>query len=430
MLRSVLLIIFVFTLMTMVHAQEQNEQLAKETIARINEWRIEEGTWPLKVNPVLTEMAVSHASYLASLDELPENLHAGPNGLNPRERALLDPYAWSHYELPEQIAIGENAGIGTLNYAMSFWETSDIHRSTSLNPAYREIGVGAVPYKDGHLFIVVFGGRPNILPALLDPRDGQTIYLTNEMFEYATFFDSVQSVLEYQMFGAEGEPLFDEPQPWSQVITIPEDAGDTVYLLLTDGDHQVLSRVNRESDRVIVMASLTEPEPEATPTEEPIVEAEPTATPEPQQEIETVEDEPTAEPTIEPTPEPTEEPVDEPNLLLLYTEDTLNIINVSGVTASWETMELQGVINVPFTQFTKFSDLNLTEVADRHCVQIRSNAISGDVVKPDSCRWVRSLITVQPDRLFWAAGDFDVFQHNVSFGTCSSEENVCAINLD
>lgn len=429
MLRKVGVIVIILLMLITIYAQDQNEQLALETIARINEWRIAEGTWPLRINPILTDMAIDHARYLASLDELPDDLHAGPTGLNPRERALLAPYEWSHYELPEQIAIGENAGIGTLDYAMSYWHDSETHRSTALNPAYREVGVGAIPYKSGHVFIVVFGGRPNILPALLDPRDGQTIYLSNEMFEYAQFFNSVQNVLEYQLFGSDGQPLFDTPQPWTQVIEIPEGAGDNIYLLLTDGDHQVLSAVNRNNDQVIVMASLLEPEVEEALEDEGVEETETTATPE-QSEV-VVQEDTAADTTPEPTQEPTVEPVaDQPEILILYSNNTLDIINVSGGNANWENMELQGLTTTQFSKFTQFTDLDLSNMPDRHCVQIRSNGISGDVVKPESCNWVRSLITVQSDRVFWNAGAFDVYKDGNSIGTCVPDQQVCEIDFD
>lgn len=426
MLKRILLLIFMmFMVIPLVQAQEQNERLALETVARINEWRIEQGTWPLRLNPILTDMAISHASYLVSLDDLPDNLHAGPTGLNPRERALLDPFDWPHYQLPEQIAVGENAGIGTLDFAMTFWEKSDIHRSTSLNPVYREIGVAALPYNDGHLFIVVFGGRPNVLPALLDPRDGQTIYLSNEVYEYAPFFDSVQGVVELQMFDADGQPLFSEPQPWSPELTIPEGAGDTVYLLMSDGEKEVLSRINRETDSVITMESLLEPEAE------PVVD-EPTATPEPpQDDVTDAEEEPTDEATPEPTIEPTPEPViNQPEILITYSTDTMNILNVSGDVADWQTLELQGVVSVPFTQFTRVMDLDLSAIPDRHCVQIRSTSVSGDVVLPESCRWMRSLVTVQADRLIWRVGDFEVFRNGASIASCSASESVCEVDFD
>lgn len=423
----ILLLLMLFAL-TPIIAQEQNQSLALETIARINEWRIAEGTWPLRINPILTDMAISHATYLISLDELPENLHAGATGLNPRERALLDPFKWPHYQLPEQIAVGENAGIGTLDYAMNFWEGSDIHHRTSVNPVYREIGVAALPYKDGHLFIVVFGGRPDVVPALIDPRDGQTIYLSNEVFEYAEFFNSVHSIVDIQIFNTEGQPLFDEPQPWSSVLEIPEGAGDTIYVLMSDGNREVLSRVNRETDAVIVLGSISAPEEEAEAASGATF-----ATATPQSEV--VEDQATPEatpqPTLEPTTEPTSVPAsDGPDMLILYTADTLNVINVSGAPMDWQNLEIRGVINVPFTQFTKFVDLDLSAIPDRHCVQIRSHGVAGDVVKPESCNWVRSLVTVQADRIFWQAGEFELVDNGTSFATCLPANAICEIKFE
>lgn len=438
MSRKISIFLLIILSFTTTYAQEQDTALATEVVARINEWRIEEGVWPLRTNTTLEAMALSHAQYLASLSELPDDLHAGETGLNPRERALLEPFDWPHYELPAQIAIGENAGIGTVDYAMNYWHNSETHRNTALNPAYREVGVAAVPYKNQHIFIVVFGGRPNILPALFDPRDGQTIYLSNESFEYANFFDSIHSVVSIQLFNADGQPLFNEPIPWSDRITIPDGTQGIIYMLLTDGEHQILSVVNLETDVVITLDSMIAPEAVEEAIEETVeTVAETTGS---SDTADTVTDtevvqstpapaEPTATPTLEPTVAPTEAS-DEPDILMVYTNDTLDILNVSGENADWSTLELRGVITVPFTQFTRVTEVDLTAFPNRHCLQVRSNGVSGDVVKQDNCNWVRSLVTVQPDRLFWKQTPFDVVRNGVVVGTCQPEESVCAIKFE
>ena len=217
MMRKLLLPLLLLLIASIgVQAQEQTPELALEIVANINDWRIDEGVWPLKTNPTLEAMALDQATYIASLSDLPNDLHEGRRGLHPQERALVEPFNWPHYELEAQIAIGENAGIGSVRSAMNFWRGSSLHTRTALNPAYREIGVAAVPRGRDHVFIVVFGSRPNVLPALADPREPGTIFLSNEEFVYASFFDSIQTVSEIRLFDADGRPLTDAPVEWAR----------------------------------------------------------------------------------------------------------------------------------------------------------------------------------------------------------------------
>ena len=241
---TMLSIMILIVLAIPVSGQASDDALALDVLARLNAWRMDEGLSPLKPNDTLAAMALHQAQYLASLPQLPDDFHLDGQGLYPRERALLAPYNWPHYELPGQIDVGENAAVGTVTYALQFWHDSDIHRETALNPAYREAGVAAVPYKKTTIFIIDFGGRPNVLPALVDPTDGHTIYLTNEQFEYAKFFDSIQTVKTIQVFDRDGRPLYPKPIDWTNKLAVPSDAGGAVYILSMDGTHEVLSAVD------------------------------------------------------------------------------------------------------------------------------------------------------------------------------------------
>ncbi|HLV37191.1 MAG TPA: CAP domain-containing protein [Spirillospora sp.] len=413
-------IAFIILLVFHIPGQAQDEALAMEIIARVNAWRIREGVWPLKPNDTLKNMALQQAQYIASLPALPDDLHVDGRGLRPRERALLTPFNWPYYELPGQIAIGENAALGTPDYALEFWQESALHARTALNPAYREVGVAALPYRNTILFIVVFGARPDVLPALVDPRDGRTIYLTNERFEYARFHDSMQVATKIQVFDSVGRPIYDEPIDWTQRISVPVEAGDAVYILSSDGEHSVISPVDLSRDRAILPVATV-------PTEAPVVTTE--AAPE-------IAATPTTAPVIQPTMTPVvvatdlvPQPDEQPDLLILYSNDTLDVLNVSGATADWRTLAFHGTIDFPFTHFTRVTQFPLEALPNRHCLQIRSQTISGDVVKQENCSWVRSLITVSPDRLFWAQGPFEVQHNGLTITTCEPGAGVCVVDL-
>ena len=402
---------------------DELDQMALEVIGRLNAWRLEEGLWPLKPNTTLTELAAYQANYLTSLPSLPPptELHIGPQGREPHERAVEAPFLWPHYALPEQVSIGENAAQGNVDFAIQYWQGSPIHTRTALNPDYREVGVAVKPYKDSHIFIAVFGGRPNVLPALIDPRDGQTIYLTNETFRFASFYDAMQTATEVQLFDADGRPINEEGFDWAETIAAPTDAGNEVFLLINDAEnHTIISPIHLAEDTVILPEALL-----AAATPQPTVEAIAAPTDEP----ETMA---TPEPSVEPTEEtPTEVPLvaGEPDLRILYTNDTLSVLNISGDVADWRGLEFVGTIDYPFTNWERVTVFPLGAFPANHCLQIRSVSLTGAVEVPETCGWVRSLIQLGPDRLFWALDNFEVRYNGSTLATCEVNAGVCEVAL-
>src|SRR5690606_31730558 len=191
------------------------------------------------------------------------------------------------------------------------------------------------------------------------------------------------------------------------------DAGNSVFILSTDGEHEVISPVDLTRDQVLLPDKLA-PAIEPTATTTTITEA--TAVP-------------TESVPAEATPEATVTPVTQADLLIVYSADTLDVLNVSGAEADWRTLEFDGTINYPFTQWTKVTVFPLEALPNRHCLQLRSQAVSGDVVKLDDCGWVRSLIQVDPSRVFWQQGPFDVKRNGITIATCQPDASVCAVDL-
>lgn len=219
------------------------DPFALALVAAVNEWRIEEGLWPLRVNDTLMEMGQDQAEYLIGLSSLPQGgaMHVGSNGETPQTRALYPQYEWPFYGTSNRIAIGENAYIGANeSAAISYWSGSTIHRTAALSREYREIGVGVVDHRYGHLYIAVFGARPNVLPALVEPESGQ-LYLSNEGYRYATGGDWLQVVAQYQYLDS-GESSTDNSTwlPWEMTIALPEGAGP-YYLAYSDGDIETIT---------------------------------------------------------------------------------------------------------------------------------------------------------------------------------------------
>lgn len=400
-------------------AQNQDSEAAQEVIEAINQWRVENDLWPLKPNPTLERMAIDQARFVLTLPTTPADIHAGRNGESPRQRARLPQYNWPSYTLPGQIAIGENGASGSLSYAMRFWRNSPLHRETALNADYREIGVAAVPNRNGHFYLVVFGSRPNVLPALVD-ASRQWLYLTSEEFEYARMFNTIGDVTRYRLFDAAGRPLTSDWQTWASTVALPAAAstGDKVYVLYSDGNHEALSEVNLSQDvallpddgGVVAVAPTVVPTTQAAPPAETEVTAPPA-------------------PTETEVPAPTPIPAD-PDILLLYNGDTINLLNVSGGPLDVTGLEIGSGDNaLPVSKFARVADIALSELPNNHCVQARDVRIQGMVDKPESCSWVRSLLYIVPDDLFWGMGDFIVQREGVPLATCSVNAGQCPVAL-
>ena len=189
---SALLLLCVFGVGAQVAAQDidlapyisQNDPtLALKLFAQLNDWRIQEGHAPFQSNPILTEMAIEQAAFVRYQDVIGdiETYHIDQFGTSPRVRAFQR-FGWQPFGNPDQIEIGENAGIGTINFALDYWRNSEIHRRAALSDIYREAGVAAIPNgKTDAIFIAVFGARPNVLPITFDPRDAH--YVLNTKFD-------------------------------------------------------------------------------------------------------------------------------------------------------------------------------------------------------------------------------------------------------
>jgi hypothetical protein len=210
------------------------------------------------------------------------------------------------------------------------------------------------------------------------------------------------------MFDADGRPIHADALDWTERLALPEDVGDEVFLLMNDADdHTIISGVDLDEDRIILPDALP-----VTPTVEPTA---------------TLQVEPTATPEIEATP--TVAPSAEPDMVILYDAETLDVVNASGDLADWRALEFVGTITYPFTQWERVTVFPLGELPANNCLQIRSIVLEGPVEVPESCGWVRSLIQVPADKLFWTQGDFEVRRNGATLATCVANAGRCEVVL-
>jgi uncharacterized protein YkwD len=233
-------------------AQSDNDAPAAQAmLGQINAWRIQLGLWPLKLNDTLTAMAVDQADYLSTLKEnIPSGnaMHLGRFGEGPRERAQYPQFGWPAYGRQSE-DIAEIAAIGTQESALKFWHESPVHTQVATNTIFREIGVAAVPHPWGHIYIVVFGGRPDVLPALYDPQQN-VLYLTQDVFKFGP---GNVPAMQVTLFDAAGRPLNNgQPLPWSPTLPVPPNTGGKLYVLYNDGSAQALAEVDLREDQAVL----------------------------------------------------------------------------------------------------------------------------------------------------------------------------------
>jgi hypothetical protein len=146
-------------------------------------------------------------------------------------------------------AISEVAAVSSEDWAINFFQTDDLHRDTILSPLVREIGVAAVPHPWGHAYVVDLGSRPDVLPALVDPRTN-VLYLTQDLWKFGT--GGAPSV-KISLFDSDGRPLNNgAAMDWATTIPIPDNVGSKLYVLYDDGSSKSITAVDLVADRVIL----------------------------------------------------------------------------------------------------------------------------------------------------------------------------------
>lgn len=412
---------------------------ASEILTEINNWRLQQGLWPVKLNPTLIALAESQATHLAQFPEFPTDytvMHTDSQGRSPGERAIAEPFNWPKYMPNSQAAIGENAALGSVRSAIGFWRGSQIHSQATLNPGYREVGIAAVKDGSNYIFIVVFGSRPNVFPATYNANDG-LIYLSNERFRWASGSNAIKDVTRIRLFDSEGRPLTADWQAWSPSIQPPAGAGNRLFILLSDGTQDTLTEVtlgNMQSTQPAANSLANAPAttiPNTTsgattfnlPTVVPVnanmtsfsfnATAVPTAIP-------------TAVPLVFATPQPG---AASPDISLLYDARSLFLVNSSSGTVNLSGISITGNgRTLTLERWAQFAgNLNLGAFPAGSCLQAEQSGTNA--AAPGLCRLVRSIVEYQPGQVFWANNSFTVMRGSQTLATCDPTAGRCEVDL-
>ena len=389
-----------------VGAQSTNDVLQARWIqAKLNEWRLGLDLGPLAANETLERMAFDQATYLASMPNLPRTsfIHNGRQNEGPRERALWPEYAWPDYGFPGQILLSEITWVGDRQDALDFWHESRVHRESATNPWYREVGVAAVPYKrngiNGHIFVAVLGARPNVLSVLGDPKNGR-LYLTNETYRGARG-DTIRNVQQVRLFDGSGRPLTNGWVPWQAEMALPENAGNGISVLFSDGERQTVGEASLRTTDVVLPGYESEWRPPVAAFG-------------------------LSQPTPAPTPTPT--PLPPPRIRLVYDRYGLNLFNISATPADVRRLRILGDGGaLTIGDLTAgFGRGSLRQLPAFSCLVYGLNSPRRDL--PNECRF-SSVTFAQPRDLFWTRGDFTVYRDDVLLATCLKDDGVCEFDL-
>lgn len=429
----VLFFVFAWLSVSLAMAQSSPNNLIPELMRQINVWRLREGLGPLVYNPTLEAMAASQADYLLTLGSIPRggDIHIGARGEDIRQRSQFEPFLWPTYGHPQKISVTEIAAIGNIRTAINFWSNSDIHRRSVTNPNYREVGVAARQYGTDVMFIVVLGGRPNVLPSLVD-ADSNLLYLTNERNTWTG--DWIGVATRYRILDSQRQVVQDWAS-WARDVPIPTLDGDIFYVEYEDAAGK---RTATEVRRTPIWSSIPIV-PTATPTPLSTSTPIPTASHTPAPGVagffttNTPVPSPTPIPTFTPipslTPTTTPSPTIPPDsVALVVYPRVLTLISRSDFADVSDLVFRGAGQTFAATRWeTVTSGLNTGALARGHCLQVVLRG-SGQPIAPDECRYVRSLITLGEDDVFWSA-DFEVLRGDVVVATCPADTEQCEIVL-
>jgi uncharacterized protein YkwD len=160
-MRKIFLLSLLILLILPAPALAANEDLPAaqgspgEVIALINSYRAENGLPAYVENGILAQIAQGQADYLAS-QVTTSDIHAGPGGSRPRDRAYAAGYGGG-----QTIFVSEIAKYGmseSPSSAVAWWKTSQIHNDTMLASTYIEIGAGVATDGNGRYYYIAVTG--------------------------------------------------------------------------------------------------------------------------------------------------------------------------------------------------------------------------------------------------------------------------------
>lgn len=423
-------------------ARQNDTATSTLLLAQVNNWRVSEGLIPLRGNSTLQQMAVDQAAYVRAQMRAGVNVtdfHRDANGRNPLQRAYSQ-YGWTTYGASDQIEIGENAAVGNVRYAISYWQNSDLHRRAVLSLIFREVGVSAIPMPSGDfLFIIVFGSRPGVMTAQVDSQR-TTLFISRENSRYSNARLQEPTI---RVFSAAGDAIT-PTLPYRPSMRVPVTLDTRLYILITAGETQSIIPVELMVDTAVLpdtfvsALTATADAPTATstntPTQSPFNNATPTAmpptnTPTPNvPPTRTPTPMPTNTPTITPSPSVTPTEIANPDLIITYDRNGLVLRNVSTNRLNLLTLRLIGSVgDISVERWMRVATFPADAFPPNQCLVVFRGGASAP--QPAECAFIRSVVQMNIDRIFWTAAPFTVELNGRVIATCQPTATRCLVKV-
>jgi uncharacterized protein YkwD len=409
---------------------ENDRAAATEILGLINEWRLEQGLWPLRPNSTLEAMAVAQARFIfARADSLtdPADFHRDAAGLFPAQRAVRPPYNWPSYGSDTaRTEIGENAGVGSPRFVMNFWKGSATHTRATLSDVYREVGVAALPRPDRtFVYMIVFGARPGVLTAQVGPQ-GNTLLLSNDRSRYAPVAPENQRI---RLFDSNGVSLTPNG-PWSSVVPLPSGQSSPVFVLFTNGETQSLVAVDIVRDVAILPANaaIVAQRPTSTASATPLPTGTPTATATSQSQPTRAAGTPSASATATASAATTAPGPTRPGLALIYNANTLFVLNATTGAVNLSNLSIGNETSrSTMERWLLVASFPANAFPAGHCLSVTTLGTTPS--PPSACRFLRSELNVSASRAYWTQGEFTVRLGDTEIGRCSADAGRCDVPL-
>lgn len=423
-------------------ARQNDAATATLLLAQVNNWRVTEGLIPLRVNTTLQLMAVDQAAYVRAQMRAGSNVtdfHRDANGRSPLQRAYSQ-YGWVTYGTSDQIEIGENAAVGSVRYAINYWQNSDLHRRAALSQTFREVGVSAIPMPSGDfLFIIVFGSRPGVMTAQVDSQR-TTLFVSRENSRYSSARLQEPTI---RVFSAAGDAIT-PTQPYRSSMRVPVTPDTRLYILITAGETQSIIPIDLMVDIAVLpntfvgALTATAVAPTATSTNTPTQSPFNAATPTPMRPTNTSTPNvpptrtptpmPTSTPSVTPTPSVTATDIANPDLIISYERNGLVLRNVSTSRLNLTTLRIVGNVgDISVERWMRVAAFPADAFPPNQClVAFRGGAAAP---QPAECAFIRSIVQMNIDRIFWTAAPFTIELNGQVIATCQPTSNRCLVKV-
>lgn len=380
-------------------------------LTELNRWRLTKNMMPFARNRQLDYLAEEQAEYMMGRGWFYDGMdfHTDAYGGTVLSRLAND--GWPAYNFVEQILGGENAAFyQTVGGVINFWKGSERHRENVENIGFREIGIAAYAYRDNVLVYTVLGGRPNVLPVVVDAKHAWAFMAYDESY-YSDGFRPTR----VGFYNNLGERLHEQSWlVWSRRMNLPAGITEDFVVLFTDGITTIRTDVHLED------ALLYPSDPDVADFSR-LLQVTPQPTLIPLMPIPTL----AYVPTLPPRGEDYE-------IKLIYNSDSFFVVNTSAEPVDLTPLSIHSdgrSVNARF--LSAYSPDPVSAIRSGGCLQAYSYAVEKRwPPAPEECSKVLSVRNgFRAGDRFWLVPSFEIRWFDDVLITCYASDFVCSFDI-